>query len=445
MRRRRNGTSDAHPAFDPGMADPVVDHDVAVVGAGAAGIGAARRLIEHGLSVIVLEARDRIGGRAWTVSTDIGHPVDLGCEWLHSGDRNPWTAIARASGFTVDESLPDWGTRLRRAGASEADAAAWPEARDSFYERMAAAADVEPDRAAASLLPARGRWNALLDAISTWANGVELDRVSLQDHARYADSGINWRVCEGYGALIAAYGSDLPVQLGCPARAIDHRSRVIRVETARGDLRVRAVLVTLPPTLLAAGAIRFTPELPAEKQAAAHGVTLGLANKLFLALDHPPPDIVRDAHFVGALDRVATGSYQMRPHGREMVAAYFGGALALDLERAGAAAMAAFATDELVGLFGAGIRRNLRPLASSAWATDPLARGAYSFALPGHAGDRAVLAAAIGDRLFFAGEACSPADFSTAHGALLSGRAAADRIAERLDAPVSAGRAEAGQ
>jgi monoamine oxidase len=310
---------------------------------------------------------------------------------------------------------------------------------------MAAAADVEPDRPAATLLPPSGRWNALLDAISTWANGVELDRLSLQDHARYADSGINWRVCEGYGALIAAYGSALPVRLGCPVHAIDHRGRVIRVATARGDLRVRTVLVTIPPTLLATGAIRFTPELPREKQAAAHGVTLGLANKLFLALDHPPPDVRRDAHFVGALDRVATGSYQMLPHGRDMVAAYFGGALALDLERAGAAAMAAFATDELVGLFGAEIRRHLRPLASSAWATDPFARGAYSFALPGHAGDRAVLAAAIDDRLFFAGEACSPADFSTAHGALLSGREAADRLAERLGTPVSAGRVEAGQ
>jgi monoamine oxidase len=414
------------------MSGPVVDHDVAIIGAGAAGIGAARRLIERRLSVVVLEARERIGGRAVTAPTALGHPVDLGCEWLHSGDRNPWTAIARGSGFTVDENLPDWGTRLRRAGASPQDEAAWQAARDEFYRRMEAAGDAEPDRAAATLLPPGGRWNALLDAISTWANGVELDRLSLRDHARYADSGINWRVREGYGALIAAHGGLLPVRLGSAVRLVDHRSRIICVETARGSLRVRAVLVTVPPTLLAAETIRFTPQLPQGKRAAAHGLPLGLANKLFLALDGAPPDVPRDSHFVGALDRVATGSYQMKPHGRPMVAAYFGGALALDLERAGAAAMADFAAGELAGLFGTAIRQRLRSLASSAWASDSFARGSYSFALPGHAGDRAQLAAPVDDRLFFAGEACSAEDFSTAHGAFLSGREAADGIAAML-------------
>jgi monoamine oxidase len=414
------------------MSDPVVDHDVAIIGAGAAGIGAARRLIERRLSVVVLEARDRIGGRALTVQTELGYPVDLGCEWLHSGDRNPWTTIARESGFTVDETLPDWGARLRRARAGPDDEAAWHAARDEFYRRMEAAGDVVPDRAAETVLPPGSRWNPLLDAISTWANGVELDRLSLQDHARYADSGINWRVREGYGALIGAYGRGLPVRLGSPVQRIDHRGRAIHVETARGSLRVRATLVTVPPTLLAAEIIRFIPDLPPVKRAAAHGVPLGLANKLFLALDGTPPDLPPDSHLVGALDRIATGSYQMRPHGRPMVAAYFGGALALDLERAGAAAMADFAVGELAGLFGTSIRQRLRRLASSAWATDAFARGSYSFALPGHAGDRAILAAPIDDRLFFAGEACSPANFSTAHGAFLSGRDAADRIADLL-------------
>ncbi|HEX3499521.1 MAG TPA: NAD(P)/FAD-dependent oxidoreductase [Stellaceae bacterium] len=414
------------------MSDSVVDHDVAIIGAGAAGIGAARRLIERRLSVVLLEARERIGGRALTVPTDLGYPVDLGCEWLHSGDRNPWTVIACESGFTVDETLPDWGARLRRAGASAEDETAWHVARDAFYDRMEAAGDAEPDRAAATLLPPGSRWNPLLDAISTWANGVELDRLSLQDHARYADSGVNWRVHEGYGALIAAYGKGLPVRLGCPVQRVDLRGRAIAVETTRGSLRVRAALLTVPPTLLAGETIRFTPALPATKRAAAHGVPLGLANKLFLALDGTPPDLPQDGHLVGALDRLATGSYQMRPHGRPMVAAYFGGALALDLEHAGAAAMADFAVGELADLFGSAIRPRLRPLASSAWATDDFARGSYSYALPGHADDRAILAAPVDDRLFFAGEACSPANFSTAHGALLSGREAADRIADLL-------------
>ncbi len=411
------------------MSDSIPDHDVAIVGAGAAGIGAARRLIEHGLDIVVLEARERLGGRAVTVPTALGHPIDLGCEWLHSADRNPWTAIARASGFSVDERLPDWGTRLRRAGIAPADEASWYAARDEFYRRLEIAGGETPDRAAAALLPPDGRWNGLLDAISTWSNGVELDRVSVQDHLRYADSGINWRVREGYGALIASYGAALPVRLATPVRAIDHRGRTIRVETARGTLRVRTALITLPPSVLLAGAVRFQPDLPPAKQAALHGLPLGLANKLFLALDGAPPDAPPDSHFVGALDRVTTGSYQLRPHGWPMIAGFFGGALALDLERAGPAAMEDFAAGELAGLFGSALRRRLRRLASSAWASDPFARGSYSFALPDHAGDRAELAAPLDGRLFFAGEACSGNQFSTAHGALLSGRAAADDIA----------------
>lgn len=418
------------------MPDSLADHDVAVIGAGAAGIGAAMRLIERGLSVIVLEARERVGGRAMTVPTALGLPVDLGCEWLHSADRNPWTAIARETGFTVDETLPDWGTRLRRAGATTEDEVAWYATRDEFYRRVAAAGSRSPDRAASAFLPPGGRWNALLDAISSWANGVELDRLSVQDHACYADSGINWRVREGYGTLIAFHGARLPVRLGSPVRRIDHRGRTICVETTRGAVRVRAALITLPPTLLAAEMVRFQPELPPRKLAAAHGLPLGLANKLFLALDGASPDVPQDCHLVGALDRVATGSYQVRPFGRKLIAAFFGGKLALDLERAGARAMEDFAATELAGLFGGAIRRNLRPLASSAWATDPFARGSYSFALPGHAADRANLAAPVEDRLFFAGEACSAEHFSTAHGALLSGREAAEQIAAALHRPI---------
>jgi monoamine oxidase len=409
------------------------DLDVLVIGAGAAGLAAGHRLAEAGLSVLIVEARDRIGGRAHTVSTRLDHAVDLGCEWLHSADRNPWTAIAPAMGFSLDRNLPDWGSRIARSRGPAAQQE-WAGVYAEFDARFEAAAAAPEDRPASALLPPDGRWNALLNAISTWANGVELDRLSVQDHARYTDSGINWRVLEGYGSLIAAYGAAVPVKLGTAVERIDHGGARITVGTSRGDLRAHAVIVTVPTAVLAAEAIRFTPPLP-DKIAAAQGLPLGIANKLFLSVSGAVAEFPVDHHVLGSPDRTATGAYQLRPHGWPIIAGYFGGQLAIALERDGAAGMTAFARDELAGIFGNDIRPRLELLAASAWWSDPLARGSYSYALPGHAGDRAILARPVDNRLFFAGEACSPDYFSTAHGGYLTGRAAAEQALAALGMP----------
>lgn len=419
-----------------GMAGEV---DVIIIGAGAAGLAAVRRLQEAHVSALVLEARNRIGGRAMTRPTRLGHPIDLGCEWLHSADRNPWTGIARGLGLSIDENLPDWSNRVARHQGTSAQVD-WGDAYGNFEERLEIAAKGREDGPAAEFLPRDGRWNALLNAVSTWANGVELDRLSIHDHARYADTGINWRVLEGYGALIAGYGAPGPVHMETVVHRIDHRSKHILVATNRGELRTRAVIVTVPPTLLASEAVRFTPTLP-DKVDAAHGLPLGIANKLFLELRGPGEDFPIDRHVLGKINCTATGSYQLRPHGRRVIVGYFGGQLAKTLEREGVVAMTAFALDELAGLFGSDMRRRLHLLASSAWADDPFCRGSYSYALPGHAGDRARLAAPIDERIFFAGEACSTEDFSTAHGAYRTGRAAADQVLAALE-PLPLGEAQ---
>ena len=404
--------------------------DVVVVGAGAGGIAAGRRLMAAGLEVLVVEARDRLGGRADTVATAFGTPVDVGCEWLHAAERNPWVDVARELGFDVDETLPNWGARVswHFGEAAQRD---WLAAREAFDERCERAATAAADRAESALLEPGNRWNGLIGAISTWANGTELERVSVKDHARYENGANNWRVLRGYGALISTYGAKLPLRLGTAVGRIDHRGRMIVVSTDRGDIAARAAIITIPTNLIAREAIRFVPPLP-DKIAAAAGLPLGIADKLFLAIDGPVEDLPRDRHLVGATDRVATGGYQLRPHGWPMIEAYFGGTLATDLEKAGPEGMAAFAIDELAGLLGNAIRPRLRPIAHSAWVLDPLANGSYSCALPGHANDRVVLAEPVEERLYFAGEACSVEFFGTAHGAFITAVAAADRAISSL-------------
>jgi monoamine oxidase len=403
--------------------------DVAVIGAGAAGLAAAHELAAAGLDVLLVEARDRIGGRAWTLRNGTRFPLDLGCEWLHSADRNPWVQIAQRLGFALDKSEPPWARRSREIGFKPGEYDDFSRAADLFWDQLEEAKDEEPDRPASAFVEAGSRWIALLESISSYYSGAALDRVSTRDIGRYVDTGVNWRVVEGYGALIEAYGAQLPVAFNAPISAIDHSGARVKIETARGTIAARAVVVSVPTNVLAEGAITFRPALD-EKLHAAANLPLGLADKLFFRIERG--DDFRDGtHFFGAIDEL-TASYDVRSFGRPIIECYFGGALAADLEKGGQAAFESLAREQLTRHLGAAFVANIAPIACTFWQHDPYARGSYSHALPGHADDRAVLAAPVGDRLFFVGEACSPDFFSTAHGAYLTGIDAARQVLASL-------------
>jgi monoamine oxidase len=409
--------------------------DIAVIGAGAAGIAAGRRLAAAGkASLLVLEARERVGGRAWTVERN-GYPCDLGGEWLHSADRNVLTTLAGQLGFDIYRRRPDWTTRLSNSGASLEEQEAWIAAREANFRARHRAAGEAEDRPTATTLVPGGRWNALLDASSTWGNAVELAKLSVKDNDRYEDSGVNWRVRRGYGTLLATLAEKLPIAFGTPVSRIDHRGRDIAIDTARGRVRAAQIIVAVPTNILAGEHLAFAPVLP-RKLGAAEGLPLGLANKLFLGFDGDMADIdpTGDIFLVGSTTRRETMSYQARPFGRPIIQCFFGGEFAAGMEREGMAAMAVFAADELAALRGNDIRKQLTPLGASSWRADEFARGSYSYARPGHADDRAVLAAPVDGRIFFAGEATSPNFFSTVHGAYESGvRAADEALASRKE------------
>ncbi len=396
--------------------------DVAIIGAGAAGLGAAHALQGSGHSTLVLEARDRIGGRSQTLSLPNNVIFDVGCGWLHSADKNPFVTIAEKLGFAINRHRPPWQQQTFDAGFPRAEREEFLAALDDFFERAEDAAD-KSDQPASNLLIPGNRWNAQIDAVSTYINGCELDQVSIHDMAAYEDTEINWRVANGYGALIAAYGAACPLALGTRVTLIDHSGPRIILHTSRGTLPADKVIITVSTDLLAQEKIRFTPALP-DKVNAAAGLPLGLADKVMLALA-TPDDLPADGNLRGRRGTVKTGAYHLRPQGMACIEGYFGGSFARELEDAGDGALVQAAIDEIAGLLGNDVRKKLTPLSSSRWAHDEFARGSYSHALPGHAGDRAVLAAPVDGRLFFAGEATSPNFFSTAHGALESGFRAA--------------------
>ncbi|WP_372781532.1 flavin monoamine oxidase family protein [Phenylobacterium sp.] len=404
-------------------------YDVVVVGAGAAGIAALRRLAGAGLSVVALEARSRVGGRAHTVLAAPDLPADCGAGWVHSADKNLLAKPIEQAGFTIDRSPPHWMRQSFNKDFPPEDQRAFRDALNEFEERLRVAA-AGPDRPGSDFLEPGARWNVMIEAFSSFYNGAEFDQVSTHDFVAYDDSGVNWRVREGYGAAIASFADLVKVMLDCPVATIRHGGPELTLDTAKGRLTARAIVVCVPTSTLADGRLTFSPGLP-EKSEAAADLPLGLADKVFLGVD-APEDLPVDGHLFGHTDRTETGSYHLRPFGKPYIEAFLGGRCARELEVEGPGAMTAFVVEELGGLLGSDFRRRLHPLAETAWASDPWALGSYSHALPGRAGCRATLAAPVENRIFFAGEATHAHLYSTVHGAWESGLRAADEAIAAL-------------
>jgi monoamine oxidase len=401
--------------------------DAVIVGAGAAGIAAGRRLVDAGRSVMLLEARDRIGGRAWTVDLPGIGPMDFGCHWFHSAGRNPLVPLARRLGFTVEEHDGRWGEAWNRA-ALGARFAAWQDYAEAFWDAAEACARDGRDVACADLAP-DGEWRPWLDGIMTFATGAGLVEVSALDLGRALETNVNWRCADGYGAVMARAARGLPVTTGAPVEAVRLVPGGVEVEGPRGTLAARTAILAVPTPLYET--IAFAPGLPDEKRAAVADLPLGADDKVHLAVEGTPFGPPEDRQVSPHHDRSATGSYHLHPFGRPVVEGFYGGETARTLEREGIAGFAAFAVEELSAVFGHGVARHLKPVSATGWARDPWSRGAYSYARPGRADARAALAAPVEDRLFFAGEACSIRNPASCHGAWETGIVAAEAVLAR--------------
>ncbi len=407
-----------------------MEHEIVIIGAGAAGIGAARRLAAAGQAALLLEALPRAGGRAWTANA-AGMALDLGCGYLHSGDRNPWTEIAEQSGFEVDRHRPAWDAQFKDLGASPEEWEAASIAFDRWGERLIS--DPPASDIAADVLVPGSRFNAFLQAMSGYISGDELERISVRDYAAYdqASTYCNWRLPAGYGTLVT---SSLPAQaelrLNATVEKIGFDEKTLTLETTAGTLRPRAAIFTVSTNILAGKFIALPAVLDPWREAAA-SLPLGNDEKLFFEITGPSP-FEPETHVLGDLFNPQTGSYYIRPFGRPVIECFLGGAGARAAAQAGAQATFAQALDQLAALFGNDIRSVLRPLIISDWTNTPSIGGAYSHALPGQAQARAALARPYDNRLFFAGEATHRTDFSTAHGAYLSGQRAADEAMAAL-------------
>jgi len=401
--------------------------DCLVIGAGMAGLAAARRLTEAGRTVQVLEARERIGGRAWTVEAgDLR--LDLGCHWFHAADRNPLVPIARALGVEVEENAIHWADpwNAKKLGARNRELSA---AFERVHEAIEATLGGE-DPPLATLLPAAGAWQGYIAAAYSWSCGALPSALSAHDQADNTALQRNWRTPAGLGSVVARFAAGLPVRTGAPVERLEIAGSGVAASGPFGRLEARAAVVAVPASKLTDGTLELP--LPDRHRAALRQVPLGANEKIFFRVEGQPFGPPADFQANLAYDRADTAHYHIHEFGRPTVEAYFGGPLAAGLATEGQAALADFALGELTGEFGSALRRHLTPVASTAWIVDPWLKGAYSYATPGHADARLVLGEPVEDRLFLAGEATSPKSPATVHGAYESGLRAAGQVLAAL-------------
>ncbi len=400
--------------------------DVAVVGAGAAGLGAGRRLKQQGLSFALFEAAHRIGGRGYTEEIAPGVAFDLGCHWLHSASLNPFVAMADAAGFTYRKGTFD---RTLRFAADWTDGTDAKDCDDFFERSFAALREAHAagrDVAVAEAIERDSPWTGLFDYWVSLSTSADADQVSAVDLYNYRDTGEDWPLKEGYGRLIARLGEGLPIELNSAVTTIDCTGKAVRLTTPNGTVTAKAVIVAVSTGILGGGDIRFSPDLPDWKRQAIADLPLGCHNRIGLLFDR---NVFGDDHPPGTTV-LSPGSepmtFRIRPFGQDYVAGMTGGRFADWLERAGVEASVDLAKENLRKAFGSNITTHVVRHLVTAWRGDPWIKGAYSAARPGCAGQRARLAEAIDGRLFFAGEATSGEFFCTAHGAYLTGIRAAE-------------------
>jgi monoamine oxidase len=416
--------------------------DIVVVGAGAAGIAAARRIQLANRKVIVVEADARLGGRCWTDSAVFDVPFDRGARWLHNPETNPMVKLARNAG--LDISAAPLGQKIRvgqrnaRAGETEEFLAALVRANRAIDDASRGKVDV----ACSSILPKDlGDWAGTAEFV-LGANGAgkDLRDVSVVDKARAQDRNAVIGCRQGLGALIAKLGEQIPVSLSTPVNQVSWNNRDVTVETPAGRITARAVIVTVSSNVLAAGNIKFTPDIPKRQLDAAAKLSLGSYDRIALQLPGNPLGLARDDAVIEQSKSTRTALLSANIAGSPLCLIDVAGSFGRDLSSQGEKAMVAFALEWLNKLFGNDIAAAVKKSTVTRWNASPLTLGAMSVAAPGGQGSRKILTEPLGT-LFLAGEATHETLWGTVDGAWESGERAAEAALKKIGAltePVTA-------
>jgi monoamine oxidase len=409
--------------------------DIVVIGAGAAGIAAARRIQAANRKVIVVEASSQIGGRCLTDTASFEAPFDRGARWLHNPDTNPMIKLARDAGLDIHAAPLGQkiriGRRNARAGETEEFLAALVRANRAIDDASRGRADVS----CASVLPKdMGDWAGTAEfVLGANATGKDLKDVSAIDKARAQERNAAIGCRQGLGTLIAKLGEQVPISLSTPASHLTWSGRDVTVETPSGRIAARAAIITVSSNVLTASNIKFTPELPKRQLDAAAKLSLGSYDHIALQLPGNPFGLARDDVVIEQSNSTRTALLFANIGSSSLCSIDVAGSFGRDLAGQGEKAMVAFAVEWLTKLFGSEVAAAVKKSSATRWNAAPFALGAMSSAAPGAQPSRKILTEPIGC-MFLAGEATHETLWGTVDGAWESGERAAEAALRRIGA-----------
>ncbi len=409
--------------------------DVVVIGAGAAGIAAARRIVAANRRVIVVEAAGQVGGRCLTDTATFDVPFDRGARWMHNPDTNPMIKLARYAGLDIYAAPQGQkiriGRRNARAGETEEFLAALVRTNRAIDDASRGRADVS---CATALPKDLGDWAGTAEfVLGANFTGKDLRDVSAIDKARAQERNAAIGCRQGLGALLAKLGEQVPLALSTPASRLNWSNRDVTVETPAGRIAARAAIITVSSNVLASGNIKFTPDLPKRQLDAAQKLSLGSYDHIALLLPGNPLGLARDDVVIEQSNSRQTALLLANIGGSSLCSIDVAGSFGRELAAQGEPAMVAFAKEWLTKLFGSEAGAAVKKSSATRWDAAPFALGAMSVAGPGNQPSRKILTEPVGC-MFLAGEATHETLWGRVDGAWESGERAAEAALRRIGA-----------
>ncbi len=401
--------------------------DVVIIGAGAAGISAAKELRTLEQNFLLLEASHRIGGRAYTENVAPGMPFDLGAHWIMAPSQNPLMPLAEAEDLELDEADEHYTAARYFEDDAWLPRSAYDEFANYWDEQFAALQEAADGRDLLSVLDVidnDDRWAPYFHMFFAQDFTRDVDRASVEDTLAYVRKENDLAVATGFGNLLARYGNDVSVSLNTAVRKVDWSGRDIKLHTTKGTVRAQKIILTVSTGVLAMQEIEFSPALPDWKLNAVQGLPLGSSTRVALMFDTP---LLHElpAAFTVRMNGDDPLDFRNRPFGYDYVEISAGGRMAEWMEKSGERATIDYILEKLRHVAGnEAVPDPVRHIVS-AWNGDAWVKGSYSCARPGAANQRPVLAQPVDDRIFFAGEATSSDFYASVHGACSTGQVAA--------------------